>query len=106
MGYFRLVSKESFKTGISFGLTSGIITTLGLIVGLHSGTHSRVVVLGGIMTIAVADSLSDALGIHIAQEFQQRFMTKQVWGAIRQSRRPSATMPLRSGASLSPGYIP
>ena len=31
--------KESLKTGISFGLTSGVITTLGLMVGLHSGTH-------------------------------------------------------------------
>ena len=31
--------RESVKTGISFGLTSGVITTLGLMVGLHSGTH-------------------------------------------------------------------
>jgi len=27
--------KHSLKTGFSFGLTSGIITTLGLMVGLH-----------------------------------------------------------------------
>ena len=33
------------QTGITFGLTSAVITTLGLMVGLHSGTHSRVVVL-------------------------------------------------------------
>jgi hypothetical protein len=44
--------KLSFKTGLSFGLTSGVITTLGLMVGLHSGTHSRTVVIGGIVTIA------------------------------------------------------
>jgi len=38
--------KHSLKTGFSFGLTSGIITTLGLMVGLHSGTHSRLAVMG------------------------------------------------------------
>ena len=60
--------KDSLRTGISFGLTSGIITTLGLMVGLHSGTHSRVIVIGGILTIAIADAFSDALGIHISEE--------------------------------------
>ena len=32
--------KEIFKKGFSFGLTSGTITTLGLIIGLHSGCAS------------------------------------------------------------------
>jgi hypothetical protein len=53
--------KESLKTGITFGLTSGTITTQGLMIGLYSGTNSRGVVIGGILTIAIADSLSDAL---------------------------------------------
>ncbi len=73
--------RESLKTGVSFGLTSGIITTLGLIVGLHSGTHSRPVILGGILTIAIADAFSDALGIHIAQESQDRHSPRAVWEA-------------------------
>ena len=71
--------KRSIKTGFSFGLTSGIITTLGLIVGLHSGTHSKLVVIGGILTIAIADAFSDALGIHVSQESQKRNSVKQVW---------------------------
>ena len=60
--------KKSLKTGISFGLTSGTITTLGLMIGLNSGTNSRGIVIGGILTIAIADSFSDALGIHISEE--------------------------------------
>jgi VIT1/CCC1 family predicted Fe2+/Mn2+ transporter len=60
--------KESIRTGISFGLTSATITTLGLIIGLEASTHSKTVVLGGIITIAIADALSDALGIHISEE--------------------------------------
>jgi VIT1/CCC1 family predicted Fe2+/Mn2+ transporter len=60
--------KQSFKTGLSFGLTSGVITTLGLMIGLDSGTNSKQIVISGILIIAIADALSDALGIHISQE--------------------------------------
>ena len=73
--------KNSFKTGVSFGLTSGVITTLGLMVGLHSGTHSKSVVLGGILTIAVADALSDALGIHISEESKNSGPAREIWEA-------------------------
>jgi VIT1/CCC1 family predicted Fe2+/Mn2+ transporter len=71
--------KPSLRTGLSFGLTSGVITTLGLMVGLHSGTHSRAVVLGGIVTIAVADALSDAMGIHLAEESKNRGPARHIW---------------------------
>ncbi|MEW6407822.1 MAG: VIT1/CCC1 transporter family protein [Patescibacteria group bacterium] len=71
--------RHSLKTGFSFGLTSGIITTLGLMVGLHSGTHSKLVVIGGILTIAIADAFSDALGIHISEESENKHSTKEIW---------------------------
>ena len=70
---------HSIKTGFSFGLTSGIITTLGLIVGLHAGTNSRLVVIGGILTIAIADAFSDALGIHISEESEAKHSAKEIW---------------------------
>jgi len=73
--------KDSLRTGISFGLTSAVITTLGLMVGLHSGTQSRIVVLAGILTIAVADAFSDALGIHISEEAENIHSAKEIWGA-------------------------
>ncbi len=71
--------KLSYLKGISFGLTSGIITTLGMMVGLHSGTHSRLAVLGGVLTIAIADAFSDALGIHISEESENQHSTKEIW---------------------------
>lgn len=71
--------KQSLKTGLSFGLTSGIITTLGLIVGLHSSTHSKAIVVGGILVIAVADALSDALGIHVAEESDEKRTQREIW---------------------------
>lgn len=72
---------HSVRVGISFGLTSGVITTLGLLVGLSAGTSSRVAVLGGIFTIAVADSMSDALGIHVAEESEGVHTQREVWTA-------------------------
>jgi VIT1/CCC1 family predicted Fe2+/Mn2+ transporter len=68
-----------FKIGFTFGLTSGIITTLGLMVGLHSGTHSSLAVIGGVLTIAIADAFSDALGIHISQESEYHRTSKEIW---------------------------
>ena len=73
--------KDSIKTGISFGLTSAIITTLGLMVGLDSSTHSKALVLGGILMIAVADALSDSLGIHISEESAPHTDARHVWTA-------------------------
>ena len=55
-------------SGLGFGLTSGVLTTLGLMVGLNAGTSSRAAVAAGIATIAIADALSDALGVRVSQE--------------------------------------
>ena len=71
--------KQSIKKGFSFGLTSGIITTLGLIVGLNAGTHSKLVIIGGILVIAIADALSDALGIHISEESENHHTNREIW---------------------------
>jgi len=72
---------SSWKTGLCFGLTSGIITTLGLMVGLHSGTNSTLAVAGGVVTIAIADAFSDALGIHISKESENHHTHKEIWEA-------------------------
>jgi vacuolar iron transporter family protein len=71
--------REAIKVGVSFGLTSGIITTLGLMVGLNAGTGLKLVVIGGIITIAIADAFSDALGIHLSEESQKRNSSRAVW---------------------------
>jgi VIT1/CCC1 family predicted Fe2+/Mn2+ transporter len=73
--------RQAIKTGVSFGLTSGTITTLGLMIGLYSSTNSRLVVLGGIITIAIADALSDALGMHLSEESRKDTNSKKIWAA-------------------------
>lgn len=77
----RLLTNKGTRTGIFFGATSGVITTLGLIVGLYAGTASLVAVLGGILVVAVSDAMSDALGIHLAQEADPESTGANIWGA-------------------------
>jgi VIT1/CCC1 family predicted Fe2+/Mn2+ transporter len=73
--------KKTFRAGFNFGLTSGIITTLGLMVGLNSSTQSHYIVIGGILTIAVADALSDSIGMHFAFESQNDHSIREIWEA-------------------------
>ncbi len=72
---------HSFRIGFSFGLTSAIITTLGLMVGLSSGTNSKLAVVGGILTIAIADAFSDSLGIHVSEESENKHTSKEIWSS-------------------------
>lgn len=78
MNLFKI---DGLRTGVFFGATSGVITTLGLVAGLNAGTKSLAAVLGGIFVIAVADAMSDALGIHLAEESDPNTTTEHVWAA-------------------------
>jgi VIT1/CCC1 family predicted Fe2+/Mn2+ transporter len=71
--------KLSLKKGLSFGLTSGVITTLGMIVGIDASTNSQLAVIAGIAAIAVADSFSDAFGIHVSEESENKHSKKEIW---------------------------
>lgn len=77
----EFLKSDGARTGLFFGATSGVITTIGLIVGLNSGTRSITAVLGGILVIAVADAMSDALGIHLAEEADPNTDHGHVWAA-------------------------
>lgn len=78
MEFFR---NKGARTGLFFGATSGVITTIGLIAGLNAGTKSLPAVLGGIFVIAVADAMSDALGIHLAEEADSHATPTHIWSA-------------------------
>jgi len=53
-------------TRFSFGTTSAIVTSLAFIVGLSGG--SKIAIVVSLMVFAVADNISDSLGLHIFQE--------------------------------------
>jgi vacuolar iron transporter family protein len=73
------MEEHALWSGSSFGVASAAITTLGLIIGLYAGTNSLAIVLSGILTIAIADAFSDALGVHLSQEATGTNSSKVVW---------------------------
>ncbi|HTX70788.1 MAG TPA: hypothetical protein VMH50_16805 [Thermoleophilia bacterium] len=50
------------------GSSAAIITNVSLIVGLGSGQTGKGPILGGLLTVALADNVSDSLGIHLYRE--------------------------------------
>jgi len=71
--------KSHLWKGVGFGLTSGVITTLGVVIGLHSGTRSEAAVEVGIIVLAIADALSDSMGIHVSEEAEMEHTTRELW---------------------------
>ncbi|MCX5695628.1 MAG: hypothetical protein NTW18_03050 [Candidatus Omnitrophica bacterium] len=65
-------------TRFSFGATAAIITNLALVVGLRTGEHAKISIIGGMLIIALADNISDSVGIHIYQE-SECLAQKEVW---------------------------
>jgi hypothetical protein len=55
-------------TRFAFGATAAIMTSMALIVGLGSANSGKTGIVGGLLIVAIADNLSDTLGIHIYEE--------------------------------------
>lgn len=51
----------------SFGVTSAIMTSLAIVIGL-SGATGNITIITALLIIAIADNISDSFGIHIYQE--------------------------------------
>jgi len=54
-----------------FGISSATLTTLGILVGLDAATSSEIAVIGGIASVAVADSLSDSLSMYASKKSER-----------------------------------
>jgi predicted adenylyl cyclase CyaB len=52
---------------LTFGITSGILTTVGLLVGVFTATADRLSVIASVVSIAVADSCSDSFATYVAR---------------------------------------
>lgn len=52
---------------------------LGMAIGLFRGTQSRIAIIGGLISLGIADSLSDAFGIHISEQSDTKKGLKETW---------------------------
>ena len=55
----------------SFGGTSAVVTSMGLIIGLGSATTGTATIVSGLLIVAVADNITDSLSIHVYQEAEK-----------------------------------
>ena len=81
-----MVQKYSHQlaAGFSFGLTSGVLTALGIFIGMYSATDSKLAVVAGLVVLAIADGLSDAAAMHVVEESEveegkSKHTPKEIW---------------------------
>ena len=72
------MKKSQKLTKFSFGATSSIITSLALITSFDINTQAKFGVIATLLVIAIADNISDSLGIHIYQE-GENCKIREVW---------------------------
>ena len=68
----------------TFGGTSAIVTSMGLIIGLESATATTATIVSGLLIVAVTDNISDSLSIHITRKLRD-------WTSELRSGRPLQT---------------
>ena len=52
----------------SIGTTAAIVTSMGLIAGLAQGNYTKTGLITSLLVFAIADNISDSLGLHIYKE--------------------------------------
>ncbi len=73
----KFLSKLHEKlSGFSFGISSAVLTTLGIIMGLNSATNSFLAVVSGIVSVAVSDSLSDSVSMYSSKKSERGVSSK------------------------------
>jgi len=55
----------------SFGGTSAIVTSMGLIIGLGAAGASTATIVSGLLIVGFADNITDSLSIHMYQEAEK-----------------------------------
>jgi len=56
---------------VSFGATSAIVTSMGLIIGFGAAGISKPTIIAGLLIVGLADNVTDSLSIHIYQESER-----------------------------------
>jgi vacuolar iron transporter family protein len=68
-------------SSLSFGGTAAIVTSLALMVGLDAATATKSTIVSGLLIVALADNLTDALSMHIYQESERRLQAQDAFRA-------------------------
>jgi VIT1/CCC1 family predicted Fe2+/Mn2+ transporter len=64
--------------GIAFGIMDGVITALGILMGL-SAFQNRLILFLGVIITGIADAFANAAGMHVSQEAEKLHGKHEVW---------------------------
>jgi vacuolar iron transporter family protein len=64
-------TQSNSQHGKMFGLISGSITTIGVMIGLWQSHNNIWIIISGILSIALSDSFSDGLGMYFSQRTEK-----------------------------------
>jgi predicted adenylyl cyclase CyaB len=93
--WIQLVLRFHDRVGeLTFGITSGILTTIGVLVGVNSATASRLSVIAAVVAVAVADSCSDAFGMYMAKVSERGSSARQALRLAFGTLAGKAVLPL------------
>jgi vacuolar iron transporter family protein len=102
---------------VSFGGPAAIVASVALIVGLDAAAADRAAIVGSLLILALADNLTDALGVHIYQESERlasleafrttvaNFLTRLFVSLSFVALVLNTPAPLRSSVSLAWGLL-
>ena len=66
---------------LSFGSTAAIVTSMALIFGLDAATATKSTIVSGLLIVALADNLTDALSMHVYEESHGRLLPREAFFA-------------------------
>jgi hypothetical protein len=66
---------------LSFGSTAAIVTSMALIFGLDAATATKSTIVSGLLIVALADNLTDALSMHVYEESHRRLAPREAFWA-------------------------
>jgi len=64
---------------VSFGGTAAIVTSVALIFGLDAATAKKSTIVSGLLVVALADNLTDALSMHVYEESERRLRPREAF---------------------------
>ena len=64
---------------LSFGSTAAIVTSMALIFGLDAATATKSTIVSGLLIVALADNLTDALSMHVYEESHGRLQPREAF---------------------------
>jgi vacuolar iron transporter family protein len=64
---------------LSFGSTAAIVTSMALIFGLDAATATKSTIVSGLLIVALADNLTDALSMHVYEESHRRLQPRDAF---------------------------